>query len=195
MATNEPLKLENVYFYYTNIAQPRKKYQSQIEKEFGTTIAISKAEAKEFKKLKLNKNIKEVDTAEFEGIYKVPAPYPDQEEQYLITVTKSATYKDGNPVPEWTHPQTYLMIEGSRVRNDATLIGNGSRGDIRLELKEGINGTSVKLHSILVHDLIEVTKRGDEWADGAVNLTPKASDSAPTAVVSPTASAGDDLPF
>ncbi|MEG1485652.1 MAG: hypothetical protein RSC28_09880, partial [Bacteroidales bacterium] len=97
------LKLENVYFAFTSIAEPTYKYESKIEKEFKTTIVLSKEQAKDFKRLKLNKTVKEIDTKEFEAKYKFAPPFPEQEEQYFIQVSKRATYKDGNPTPAFTH--------------------------------------------------------------------------------------------
>ena len=73
-------------------------------------------------------------TADFESKYKFAPPYPDQDEQYILQVTKKATYQDGNLKAEWTFPKAYFEKEGSIVLSNATLIGNGSFGDVRLEL-------------------------------------------------------------
>ena len=56
------IKLENVYFYYTKIAEPQldKFDPTGLQKKFGITVALTKADAKEFKKLKLNKTVKEL---------------------------------------------------------------------------------------------------------------------------------------
>lgn len=164
----ELLKIENVYFVYTSIAEPTYKFESKIEKEFKTTIVVSKEQAKDFKKLKLNKTVKEVDTATFEEKYKFKPPYPEQEEQFLIAVSKRATYKDGNPTPDWTYPKTYFQKnEGAEIiESSSTLIGNGSFGDIRLEpsYNEKARSTNISLHSILVKNLVPFEKKGDEWA-------------------------------
>ena len=164
MATKELIKLENVYFFYTCINAPQFKYESKVEKEFKVTIVVSKEEAKSFKKRKINKVVKEIDTSEFETKFKAAPPFPDQDEQYLINLTRNATYKDGNPTPEWTYPKTYLEVDGALVLATETLVGNGSFGDIRFEVEEGKNGLSARLHSILVKKHIAVEKRGDEWA-------------------------------
>lgn len=52
------------------------------------------------------------------------------------------------------------------VESTKTLIGNGSRGDLRISTKESKSGQlNVSLHSILVYDLVPFEKRGDEWAN------------------------------
>lgn len=188
----ELLKLEDVYFAYTCIAEPTFKFESKIEKEFKTTIIVSEDQSDDFKRLKLNKTVKEILTSEFEEKYKFPPPYPDQKRQYLISVSKRATYKDGNPTPEFTYPKAvYRKDEGSEfVDITTTPIGNGSFGDIRLEpsYSEKARSTNVSLHSVLIKNLVPYEKKGDEWAVTSVR---SASGSAPSASIPE----NDDLPF
>lgn len=164
------IKLENVYFYYTRIAEPMKDAfdPTGLQKKFGITVALSKAEAKEFKKLKLNKTVKEISGAEFKEKYKVDAPAEfanEDDEYYIITLSAKATYADGNPTPDWTWPKTYLLEDGKPTDRTSTLVGNGSKGDIRMAARTSPSGqTNVSLHSILVKELVPVEKRGDEWA-------------------------------
>lgn len=202
MAKNDLIKFENVYFAFTSIAEPKYKYQSKIEKEFGTTIVLSREQSKEFKKLKLNKTVKEVDTSEFEEKFKFSPPYPEQDEQYVIVVNKRATYKDGNPTPAFTHPKAYFVENRTVVENNSILIGNGSFGNVSLETtyNEALKQTNVNLYSVLIKTLVPYAKRssGDEWASEGeiVAAAPVA-----TPVVTSTPSANppvdldDDLPF
>ena len=188
------LKLENVYFAFTSIAEPTYKYESKIEKEFKTTIVLSKDQAKDFKRLKLNKTVKELDTKEFEAKYKFAPPFPDQDEQYFIQVSKRATYKDGNPTPEFTHPKAYFTKNGVIVEDSKVLIGNGSLANVSLETSVSTKSTqlNVSLYSVLVKNLIPYNKpkAGDEWAEeGTVSSSASASGS--TEVVDD----NDDLPF
>lgn len=165
------IKLENVYFYYTKIAEPQKDVfdPTGLQKKFGITVAMTKAEAKEFKKLKLNKTVKEISGEEFIAKYKaIPdALKNDDDEYYLISVTTKATYPDGNPTPDWTYPKTYILQNEKPVESTKTLVGNGSFGDLRISTKESKNSGSlnVNLHSILVRDLVPYETRGDEWAN------------------------------
>ena len=176
MKNKNLLKIENVYFAFTNIAEPKFKYKSDIAKEFATTIVLSKEQAKEFKKLKLNKTVKDIPTEEFEAKFKFAPPYPEQDEQYTIGVNKAATYADGNPKPDWTYPKAFFVKDSRIVEDNDILIGNGSFGNISLEpnFNASLNSTSVTLHSVLVKQLIEFEKPrvGDEWAtEGEVVLS------------------------
>ena len=179
MATNPTIKLEDVYFYFTNIAQPVWKYQSKTEKEYTVQVAVSKAQAKEFKALGLNKTVKAVETSEFEAAYKTKPPYPDYDEQLMISVTQNVSKKDGTPLPDFLRPLTYIEERGKVVLSTDTLVGNGSKGDLRFTTLESLDGKkpTVKLHSILVKELIKYEKKGDEWASAAgvdtfTNATP-----------------------
>lgn len=199
MAKNDLLKFENVYFAFTSIAEPKYKYQSKIEKEFSTTIVFSKEQSKDFKKLKLNKTVKEVDTSEFEEKYKFAPPYPDQEEQYVIVVSKRATYKDGNPTPAFSHPKSYFVQDGTIVENN-TLIGNGSFGNISLETNynEALKQTNVNLYSVLIKNLVPYVKRssGDEWAsEGTVVASPTPVETSTVSRKHQVEQVEDDLPF
>lgn len=167
------IKLENVYFYYTRIAEPQLDAfdPAGLQKKFTTTICLSKAEAKEFKRLKLNKTVKEISGEEFRSKYRVDPPEEfknEDDEYYMIGVSVKATYADGNPTPDWTHPKTYILENELPVERTSTLVGNGSSGDIRLSTRESKSGqVNVYLHSILVRNLIPFEKadRSDEWAN------------------------------
>lgn len=185
--SNDLLKLENVYFYYVKIAEPQvdKFDPTGLTKKYGAAICLSKDQAKEFKRLKLNKTVKEFTAEEFEKTYKVAPPpeFANEDDEYFtITFSLNGTYKDGNPIPEWAQPKTYLLEDGAPVDRSKTLVGNGSKGDIRVKTKQSQTGSiNTYLHSILVRDLIPVEKRGDEWATPAATKSASVSD--------------DDLPF
>lgn len=195
------MKLEDVYFAFTCIAEPTFKYNSKIEKEFKTTIILSKEQAKEFKKNKLNKTVKEIDTSEFEAKMKFPPPYPDQDEQYSIAVAKPQNYKDGNLRPAFTFPKSYFLQDGDVVEDNTILIGNGSFGNVSLDLNynETLGQTNVALFSVLIKDLVPYVKRGsgDEWSnEGNVISAPSVPESKVSdKVVSTSELSNDDLPF
>lgn len=200
------LKIENVYFSYIKMDQPQKnKFDtSGLMKEFSGTFILTREQRKEFMALKLNKTVKEIDTSLFESKHKFAPPYPDQDVQYLLQVSTKATYKDGNPKPEWTYPKVYFQKDGSVIENTKVKVGNGSFGDVRLErsFNKTLNQTNVTLDSILVKEHIEFEGNGDEWASAAgiptYVETPRVQDTQQGSVSTPTMSApdyGDDLPF
>lgn len=191
------LKIENVYFSYVKLSKPEKNTfdTSGLEKQFSAVIVLNKEQRKQFMSQKLNKTIKEIDTKIFEEKQKFPPPYPEQDEQYILQVTKKATYKDGNLKQEWTFPKTYFAKEGSIIESTSTLVGNGSFGDVRLELNynDKLGQTNVVLDSILVKEHVPYESKGDEWASAA---------GVPTFVESPSRESHeqppqdlDDLPF
>lgn len=184
------VKLENVYFLYTKIAEAQKDPfdPTGLTKKFSVTICLSKADAKEFKKLKLNKTVKEISGEEFRTKYKIDPPEEfanEDDEYFVIGFSQKATYPDGKDTPEWTWPKTYLLEDGKPVDRTSTLVGNGSFGDLRFSTRESkANGqVNTYLHSILVKSLVPVERRGDEWAQAG-------EDSA-----SASFQADDDLPF
>lgn len=164
------------FLFFTCIAEPTFKYQSKIEKEFKTTLVVDKATARQFTKEGFNKTVKQTPTEEFEAKFKTAPPYPDQEDQYSISFTAPATYKDGNPRQDWTFPKAYFKSEsGEIVENSATLIGNGSEGIVGLRIntpneKSMSTKPSLALKSVLITNLIPYEKKGagDEWADEGV---------------------------
>lgn len=195
------LKLEDVYFAYVIIDKPQKdKFDATgLTKKFSATVFLSKAQSKEFKARKLNKTVKEIDTSDFEAKYKFAPPYPEQEEQYYIQVSKTATYKDGNLKQEWTFPKAYFKKEDAIVESTSTAIGNGSFGDIRLELSfnEKNNATSIILDSVLIKNHVPYESKGDEWASaaGIPSYVPPKETRPQPAVTQQSADLDDDLPF
>lgn len=182
------IKLENVYFLYTKIAEPQVDAFDTTgnTKKFSIQVLLSKNDAKEFKKLKLNKTVKEVTAEDLRTKFKIEPPEEfvnDDDEYFIIGFSQKATYSDGNPTPDWTWPKTYLLEDGKPVDRTSTLVGNGSFGDIRISTRESkANGQiNTYLHSILVKSLVPVERRGDEWATAAEEASPQGED--------------DDLPF
>ena len=176
MATSTTQTIENVFFYYTKIAEPTFKYGSTTEKEYSVTVFMSKADKVAFNKLKLNKTIKEIDNAEFEAKFKTDVPFPGQDEQYSISVTQNVTKKDGSPLADFLRPKTYLRKDGKVSEITDVLIGNGSQGTLRYTVRDSpIEGgkPSIKLSALLVTDLVEyVRKDSDEWAAAAEEEAP-----------------------
>ena len=153
-------------FAYAKIQEPAFKYQSTTEKEFSIDIIVDKATAKAFGKQFPKQKGKQVDNDDFEEIYKMPPPFPDQDEQYVLKLKRPAQYKDGKPLPESYWPKVMQKKGGKAVQIPReVLVGNGSVGKVSYDVNENDFGTFAKLKNILVEDLKEYKKSGGSGAD------------------------------
>lgn len=153
-------------FAYAKIQEPSLKYQSTTEKEFSIDIIVDKATAKAFGKQFSKQKGKVVDNDEFEEIYKMPPPFSDQDEQYVLKLKRPAQYKDGKPLPESYWPKVMQKKGGKAVQIPReVLVGNGSTGKVSYDVNENDFGTFAKLKNILVEDLKEYKKSGGSGAD------------------------------
>lgn len=148
--------LQNVTFCYMKLQNPVTKYQS-TDKEFTVDCVISKAEAKLWAKTYSKQKPKVIDNDEFEGIFKIKPPFPEQEEQYVIKLKKDAQYKDGKPLPEEYHPKVLVKQANGKLKNIAktTLVSNGSVGCIEFEEISNDYGVFAKLRNVRVDTLLE----------------------------------------
>ena len=153
-------------FAYAKIQEPAFKYQSTTEKEFSIDIIVDKATAKAFGKQFPKQKGKQVDNDDFEEIYKMPPPFPDQDTQYILKLKRPAQYKDGKPLPESYWPKVMQKKGGKAVQIPReVLVGNGSTGKVSYDVNENDYGTFAKLKNILVEDLKEYKKSGGSGAD------------------------------
>ena len=153
-------------FAYAKIQEPAFKYQSTTEKEFSIDIIVDKETAKAFGKQFPKQKGKQVDNDDFEEIYKMPPPFPDQDEQYVLKLKRPALYKDGKPLPESYWPKVMQKKGGKAVQIPReVLVGNGSTGKVSYDVNENDYGTFAKLKNILVEDLKEYKKTGGSGAD------------------------------
>ena len=153
-------------FAYAKIQEPAFKYQSTTEKEFSIDIIVDKATAKAFGKQFPKQKGKVVDNDDFEEIYKMPPPFPDQDEQFVLKLKRPAQYKDGKPLPESYWPKVMQKKGGKAVQIPReVLVGNGSVGKVSYDVNENDFGTFAKLKNILVEDLKEYKKSGGSGAD------------------------------
>lgn len=153
-------------FAYAKIQEPAFKYQSTTEKEFSIDIIVDKETAKAFGKQFPKQKGKRVDNDDFEEIYKMPPPFPDQDEQYVLKLKRPAQYKDGKPLPESYWPKVMQKKGGKAVQIPReVLVGNGSVGKVSYDVNENDFGTFAKLKNILVEDLKEYKKTGGSGAD------------------------------
>ena len=153
-------------FAYAKIQEPAFKYQSTTEKEFSIDIIVDKATAKAFGKQFPKQKGKTVDNDDFEEIYKMPPPFSDQDEQFVLKLKRPAQYKDGKPLPESYWPKVMQKKGGKAVQIPReVLVGNGSTGKVSYDVNENDYGTFAKLKNILVEDLKEYKKTGGSGAD------------------------------
>ena len=153
-------------FAYAKIQEPAFRYQSTTEKEFSIDIIVDKITAKAFGKQFPKQKGKRVDNDDFEEIYKMPPPFPDQDEQYVLKLKRPAQYKDGKPLPESYWPKVMQKKGGKAVQIPReVLVGNGSTGKVSYDVNENDYGTFAKLKNILVEDLKEYKKTGGSGAD------------------------------
>lgn len=153
-------------FAYAKIQEPAFKYQSTTEKEFSIDLIVDKATAKAFGKQFPKQKGKTVDNDDFEEIYKMPPPFPDQDEQYVLKLKRPAQYKDGKPLPESYWPKIMQKKNGKAVQLPReVLVGNGSTGKVSYDVNENDYGTFAKLKNVLVEELVEYKKSGGTGAD------------------------------
>ena len=164
-------------FAYAKVAEPAKKFQSE-DTEFSIDIIVDKATYKAFGRQFVKQKGKTVDNDDFESIYKIPVPFPDQDEQYVLKLKKAATYKDGTQLPKQYWPKLLQAVNGKAVPiPEGVLIANGSKGKVAYDVTENSYGTFAKLKSILVEQLIEYKKAGgDPGADFGLETDYGASD-------------------
>lgn len=153
--------INNACFLYTNIQQPKNKYQSE-EKEWSVQVVVSKEEAKAWNKKFPKQKAKQFDNDEFTEKFDIDPPFKNQEEQFTIKLARGTTYKDGNPIPDKYAPKVYLKVGNGKVQDitKTKLVANGSTGKAAYDVVENSFGTFAKLNSICVEHLIEYIPAG-----------------------------------
>lgn len=188
---------------YVKIQEPALKYQSD-EKEWVVDIIVDEDTADAWNDEFGKQPAKAIKTSEFEEIYKIAPPFPDEKKQYVIKLKKSCTYKDGNPLPEWAHPKVLMQDENGEFVNITAekLVGNGSIGTVTYDFTENSYGKFARLRNVLVEELVEYEKTSGgvdpELAKAAKAKAPagtasKAAKAPKTA--EPEADLDADLPF
>ena len=162
--------IKDVVFAYVKIQQPALKYQSDSEYEFTVDCIVSEKEAKAFKKKFKKQPPKEVPTEDFEKIFKIAPPYPDQEEQFVIKLKKPAQFKNKqtgrmDPIPDKYRPRVLVPGDNGKLKDITfdTLVSNGSTGVVQMEVMDNSFGTFAKLKAIRVDNLIEYQQAGQDF--------------------------------
>ena len=162
--------ISNVTFFWTKIQKPSLKYQSQTEKEFVVDVLVDKATAKAWSKAFPKQKAKEIDNDDFKEKFGAEHAIEGQDEQFIIKLKKSATYKDKETgaikdIPEQYRPRVFLADENDELEDVTftTLVGNGSKGVVQFDVNTNSYGTFAQLSAIKVENLVKV-EGGDTTA-------------------------------
>jgi len=156
--------INDVVFCYAKIQQSDWKYQSKTEKEWSVDCVVDKATAKKWNKEFPKQKAKEIDTDDFEKIFKISAPF-EGDEQYVIKLKKNAQYFKGeemHPTPDAYRPRVFVQGSDGKLQ-DVTkdvLVANGSKGVVSFDTVENSYGRFAQLKAIRVDELIEYKKEG-----------------------------------
>ena len=198
---------------YVQVQQPKPCYEERKGFEYKASIVVSEDDAEQWDEVYPKQTAKQVKTSDFLNYYKIPAPFPSQRKQFVITVRKNTKLGNGDPVPEKYQPKVFEKV-GSKI-TDVTkekLPANGSLGQISVETFEGKMGVFARLKNVLVTEMIEYkkdddgsgsefgmevehgTSSGDEFSSvsGGVNTTPAKVATLPKKVV-PESAVEDDM--
>lgn len=162
--------ISGVKFFWTKIQKPSLKYQSQTEKEFVVDVLVDKATAKAWNKEFSKQKAKEIDNDEFNERYGAEHAIDGQDEQFIIKLKKSATYKDKETgqikeIPDQYRPRVFLADENDELEDVTftTLVGNGSTGVVQFEVNTNSFGTFAQLSALKIENLVKV-EGGDTTA-------------------------------
>ena len=181
-------QVKGAYFMYTQIQNHTKKYKDDTDEDFipnyETQMVTDKATAKAFKAAFSKNEYKKYANAEFKERFKCDAPFPEQDEQYVIRVKQpayrgedgKAANKFGEKVPydDYKRPKVYLACAGGLV-SDITmdkLVGNGSFGDAAFYVTSFKTRKFPRLRGILVNDLVEYGTKVADTPFGDLLETP-----------------------
>lgn len=162
MSQNKPYTeiLNNTTLAFVKVAESDNKYQSE-DLEYSLNAVVSKADAKAFKKKFPKQSVKDYENDEFKEKFKIDPPFPDQDEQYVLKLSK-VHIKDGVEANPKYRPRVYLD-DGEGNLTDITtsrLVANGSKGDVAYRVSENSFGTFAHLEGIRITELIEYKKAG-----------------------------------
>jgi len=153
--------LKDVVFVYMNLQTPKKGYKTE-DLEYSVSGVLSKEAAKLWNKSFGKQKARETDTTDFEEIYKIAPPYPDQDEQYVITLKVKTHYRDGNKVPDEKLPKVFEPQSNGKLKDvrKTKLIANGSKGVIEYGEVDNDFGHFAQLKNLRVDTLIEYFAAG-----------------------------------
>ena len=150
---------------FVTIQTPQTKYQSD-DKEYKVGIVVDEDTADSWNERFPKQTAKVVKTSDFKETYKIDPVFPDEKKQYVITIKKPASYKDGKELPEMYRPKVLLQDGNTAIDvTKTTLPANGSKGKVSFEENSNDFGTFSRLKNVLVTEMIEYKKGGGNAAD------------------------------
>ena len=150
---------------FVTVQTPQTKYQS-TDKEFKVGIVVDEDTADSWNERFPKQTAKVVKTSDFKETYKIDPVFPDEKKQYVITIKKPASYKDGKELPEMYRPKVLLQDGKTAIDvTKTTLPANGSKGKVSFEENNNDFGTFSRLKNVLVTEMIEYKKGGGNAAD------------------------------
>ena len=164
MATLTHNTIEGTLVFVT-IQTPQTKYQSD-DKEYKVGIVVDEDTSDSWNERFPKQTAKVVKTSDFKETYKIDPVFPDEKKQYVITIKKPASYKDGTPLPQQYTPK--VLLQEGKTAIDVTqsvLPANGSKGKVSFEENSNDFGTFSRLKNVLVTEMIEYKKGGGNAAD------------------------------
>ena len=151
---------------YVQLDQSKPCYVEEKGSEWKASIVVDEETADSWDETFPKQTSKQVKTADFEGIYKIPAPFPDQRKQYIITLRKNTKLGNGNEVPLQYQPKVFQKKGVTLVDiTKSILVANGSLGQMSVDVYDGKMGTFARLKNVMVTDLIEYEKKNSAGED------------------------------
>lgn len=151
---------------YVQLDQPKPCYVAEKGSEWKTSIVVDEETADAWDEQFPKQTAKQVKTSEFESLYKIAPPYPDQRKQYIITLRKNTKLGNGNDVPLQYQPKVFEKRGNTLVDiTKSVLVSNGSVGSVSVEIYEGKMGTFARLKNVMVTGLIEYVKKDSAGED------------------------------
>lgn len=143
--------ITDVVFFWAKVLEPAPKYNPDDGKEYSVQCFIDSATMKELKKMKINKQFSEVDEDK----------YPEYEGMYVLKLTQNELKKDGSPLPK-----PVVINKQKQVIDEA--IGNGSTGQVKIYMQEGLGASKGKLNIKLSAIMVEnhIAYEGNSAIDG-----------------------------
>ena len=150
---------------FVTVQTPQTKYQS-TDKEFKVGIVVDEDTADSWNERFPKQTAKVVKTSDFKETYKIDPVFPDEKKQYVITIKKPASYKDGKELPEMYRPKVLLQDGKTAIDVTKTILpANGSKGKVSFEENNNDFGTFSRLRNVLVTEMIEYKKGGSNVGD------------------------------
>lgn len=144
---------------YVQLDQPKPCYVADKGSEWKTSIVVDEETADLWDEQFPKQPAKQVKTSEFESLYKIAPPHPDQRKQYVITLRKNTKLGNGNDVPIQYQPKLFQQKGNTLVDiTKSVLVSNGSLGSVSVDIYEGKMGPVARLKNIKVDELIEYVR-------------------------------------